>query len=294
MYLRFGFIEGANGLRIDPPSLSWIEVLRTFGRNDNEPQMDIKLFPFAVIQFLEPLGRRIVEKPANMVKLPVSLTEIQLPPWNIWDLSDKHIHRLSNISSLQTHIVMLDKRPVYELAVSAPGKTPWRLVVDHAATVVFSMRSRWGGKRLEVLVMHLVELGIPFQTLLQRPQAPTRTIRYIDTYVEVGVCDRQFQGLGTREQSWEAGLDDYAVYIYRREAFLQTPRCRAALLRGGIVWRLAMESHNLAVAADGPSETVSDFGRCFQGDDGESYWDDWLTDEEVDLICGVYMCKTSE
>lgn len=63
-------------------------------------------------------------------------------------------------------------------------------------------------------------------------------------------------------------------------------------MKGGIVWRIAIESLNLLNAVDGPSEIVFELGRCFAGNDGENYWDDWLTDDEIDLICGVYQVKT--
>jgi len=163
MYLRFGFIEGPNGLDIDPPHLNWIEVLCTFGHMDREPDPDVKVLPFAVIEYLEPIGRQIVEKTCNVSRQPINMKDIRLPSHNIWDLNDKHMHPLSNITSLHITMVTLDKKPFYELEVSQCKESTWRLVVCDAATAVFGMCSRWGEKALECVTMHLVELGIPFQ-----------------------------------------------------------------------------------------------------------------------------------
>ena len=61
-------------------------------------------------------------------------------------------------------------------------------------------------------------------------------------------------------------------------------------MRGGIVWRLAMETigdHAEDLVGHGPSDDVLRFGTPHLYNGGE-YWDDDITEAEMDLICGVY------
>jgi len=72
-----------------------------------------------------------------------------------------------------------------------------------------------------------------------------------------------------------------------RELFFSNHQhLRAALLAGGIIWRLALEELGIDPALWGPSEAtkyafeiLSEFG---------DFVDDGLTVEEMDFICGVY------
>ncbi|KAF8961303.1 hypothetical protein BDZ97DRAFT_1592947, partial [Flammula alnicola] len=88
-------------------------------------------------------------------------------------------------------------------------------------------------------------------------------------------------------------LKDYEAYVVRRDAFLCSARGRAALLKGGIVWRLAVEALGFDVVFDGPSNEAQVHGRGFRfGDDGTSFCDDDLSEDELDLISGIYHCHT--
>jgi len=52
--------------------------------------------------------------------------------------------------------------------------------------------------------------------------------------------------------------------------------------------------HAFNILIERPSRDVFDYGRIFLGSDGTEYWDDWLTDEEINLICGCYNVKTGK
>ena len=69
---------------------------------------------------------------------------------------------------------------------------------------------------------------------------------------------------------------------------LNSPRGRAALKEGGIVWRLAMEDLQQDAIFNGPTEMRS---QVFITDGLECY-DDVLTDQELEIICGVYYVGT--
>jgi hypothetical protein len=85
---------------------------------------------------------------------------------------------------------------------------------------------------------------------------------------------------------------DYYSYTIEREKFFRYPHARAALLRGGIVWRLALDELDYENAIGGPSDTADDFGIVVTLPDGTELVDDALTDREQDLICGVYAVYT--
>ncbi|KAI0668581.1 hypothetical protein C8Q78DRAFT_979238, partial [Trametes maxima] len=97
----------------------------------------------------------------------------------------------------------------------------------------------------------------------------------------LGWCLGSFQPTG-----W-----DYRQYEMRAYEIFASPRGRAAILCGGLVWRLAMEllgNEGLRQAAQGPS--VGIFEHCYkvQPRHGPPYFDDTLTPEEEYIICGTY------
>ncbi|KAJ7793986.1 hypothetical protein B0H14DRAFT_2622356 [Mycena olivaceomarginata] len=81
----------------------------------------------------------------------------------------------------------------------------------------------------------------------------------------------------------------------RRDAFLHSPRGRAALFYGGIVGRLArLAIPDFAdIACLDPSEDILKTGaRVLSGNREEALWHEALTPDEINLICGVYSVET--
>ncbi|KIM50349.1 hypothetical protein SCLCIDRAFT_70916, partial [Scleroderma citrinum Foug A] len=71
---------------------------------------------------------------------------------------------------------------------------------------------------------------------------------------------------------------------------------RAALMKGGIIGRLAREAlgdHADTVIRHGPSDDVLRTGTAIQLGEGY-YWDDDLVEDEEQLICGVYKMSTGQ
>ncbi|KJA15386.1 hypothetical protein HYPSUDRAFT_103586, partial [Hypholoma sublateritium FD-334 SS-4] len=92
------------------------------------------------------------------------------------------------------------------------------------------------------------------------------------------------RGLGTRPASFQPTVADYNEYLRRREDLLRGPRGRAALMHGGLVSRIAREVLDVDTVLDGPSLnsiTVGQHGRFL-------LFDDRLTLNDLDIICGVY------
>jgi hypothetical protein len=78
-----------------------------------------------------------------------------------------------------------------------------------------------------------------------------------------------------------------------RNRFLASPRGCAALFVGGIVARLARLVVDQELASLGPTSEVLRTGmRLWDGQSSAAYWDDVLTEQEIDLICGVYEIAT--
>jgi len=84
--------------------------------------------------------------------------------------------------------------------------------------------------------------------------------------------------------------------VLARDIYLKQPHCRAALLAGGIVWCLALESLGISPVLHGPSDLALNYGMRTSAldDSGQAYtlYDDTLTEAETDLICGVYKIYT--
>jgi hypothetical protein len=79
--------------------------------------------------------------------------------------------------------------------------------------------------------------------------------------------------------------------------FFRLPHSRAALLCGGIVWRIAIEFLPLEAAYNGPSDSATNLNNIIppSGSPGEQpLVDDILTSEEMDFICGVYTICDSD
>ncbi|KIK35123.1 hypothetical protein CY34DRAFT_96660 [Suillus luteus UH-Slu-Lm8-n1] len=72
---------------------------------------------------------------------------------------------------------------------------------------------------------------------------------------------------------------------------MNRPRARAAFLHGGLVWRLALHSlgfNHLPSVLDGISTEAVPFGELLIGDGDQTYYDDGLSEEEIDFMCGTY------
>lgn len=208
-------------------------------------------------------------------------------PGSIWDLSD------SSRSSLRLHanpnIVvspeLFNSGKLYciePIGQQSDRDSQWLLLVDSAATAVQCLRQCWGPSRHDV-ARRLLEMGIPFRTLralhhLPLPRQPS------GPYI----------GLGWRSQAYKPDLVDYASYTSARNALLRLPHARAALLKGGILWRLAMEALEANDALQGPSDIVYSHGCSITSSTGTRLWDDDLTQDESELICGVYKVYTGK
>ena len=92
-------------------------------------------------------------------------------------------------------------------------------------------------------------------------------------------------------QGYKPNSLDYQMYELRRDELLQRGgHMRAALMRGGILWRLAISCLGIDCLIDGPS---SDAMCPYVLNIGDKFGvDDDLSQAEVDIICGVCRVQT--
>ncbi|KAJ7163645.1 hypothetical protein C8R46DRAFT_1221064 [Mycena filopes] len=218
-----------------------------------------------------------------------SINEI---PRELLDLrqDDADISSLSNwVFSIHIeHLISSDdselgrKKTYYVLRPTDPDPDDLYIVLSSAVTTLQIIRMGWGPDLREV-VTHLVEYGIEFRLCIQEepsnnPSPPRWT---------------GYTGLGFRKQNYSATPVDYHVYQALRDNFLESPRGRLALQAGGIVGRLARFAVNTNVACLGPTQDALWTGvRLWDGESSMAYWDNLLTEDEINLICGVYEVGT--
>ncbi|KAG1851715.1 hypothetical protein F4604DRAFT_1592344 [Suillus subluteus] len=97
--------------------------------------------------------------------------------------------------------------------------------------------------------------------------------------------------LGRRRPPFNPLYADYIVYEQLCHEFMNLPRARAAFLHGGLVWRLALHSlgfDHLPSVLDGISTEAVPFGELLIGDGGQTHYDDGLSEEEINFMCGTY------
>lgn len=144
-------------------------------------------------------------------------------------------------------------------------------------------------------VKHLLDVGLPFHTLRLAATAESR-------------CSFDLALPGYKIPSYRrAGFKptalDYQVFELRVMELLHRPHIRAALTRGGIIWRVAMSvlgyddslAHEIkdSVLA-GPSDNVAAHAALVQTNNELYYVDDVLSEEEEDVFSGVFMLYTGK
>ncbi|KAJ7738839.1 hypothetical protein DFH07DRAFT_965938 [Mycena maculata] len=159
------------------------------------------------------------------------------------------------------------------------------LVLESATTVLEVIRRKWGPTVIQV-AQHLLARGMAFHfglPLHPTPLAPTTSSRLT------------YSGLGYRSQDYQPDVWDFRGYMGRRRQLLHSPRGLVALRSGGVIARIARDDVCLEDGLICPSDYPPDHGVCFwDGRSAESLRDEQLTDDEVDIICGVYHVATGQ
>jgi hypothetical protein len=160
-----------------------------------------------------------------------------------------------------------------------------KVMLHDAATILECCRQF---RSLAAIISFLFANGRPFRTFFPRDHIP----------VPQPVRVQNSPSLGYYPKNHRFGLREYHYYEQLRQEFCSLPRARAAIARGALVWRLALESIGAPaeeIISDGPSQEVFTHGTSFQDPDSSvEMCDDVLSEAEMDLMCGVYKVFTGE
>ncbi|PBK62195.1 hypothetical protein ARMSODRAFT_865774, partial [Armillaria solidipes] len=95
-----------------------------------------------------------------------------------------------------------------------------------------------------------------------------------------------------RVKGFQPNMEDYQSYVRRRrQLFESTEIFRVAVKHSGLIWHLAVEMNPERfeeVVLTGPSMRVTQIGGVHRTADGDELWDEVLTEDQIDIICGMY------
>ncbi|KAL0059706.1 hypothetical protein AAF712_013539 [Marasmius tenuissimus] len=206
-----------------------------------------------------------------------SLTGMSIPTIPSLDLSTPD----SDIQARWSHLIalrVLDNGDYFQ--IRDPGSA-FSLLVPDPVTILQMIRQDWGSTVTDVAI-ELCRHGIPFHTIIRGPLPASRP-ETTDTEPRIG----------QRPQDYSPDINDFIAYESARSDFFRSERGRVAVLAGGLTARIAREVIPEEAVVYGPNPTsVVQTGTCLFTEDGSGYWDHVITEEEIDLVCGVYYVQT--
>jgi hypothetical protein len=196
---------------------------------------------------------------------------IAFPP--LWDYDPKLKYDIYHDSKFQYHRVNSKLH-----IIGATGShlcSQWYLLALQEATTILQM-FRFPCNTLGNLTRMLIDQGIRFSTV----KCLTREPR--------GATKRESIGLGRREADHKFDVIEYLAYEKAKGDILASSIGRAALMEGGIVWRLAKDIVRSGTVLQGPSELAKSQGTVMGSLGKYHLVDDRLQPADEDIICGVY------
>ena len=207
-------------------------------------------------------------------------------PMALWDIHpDSHEPLQQNphfrIRKRKVHFEHLANTAQAYLISAIDSSDRWTVMLHDAATVLECHRRC---STLTDMLRFLSTNGRPFRTLSPRnliEQPKPQRVLAAPT-------------LGVFPPDYSPTLHDYRHYEQLRRDFCKLPRARAAVLKGGIIWRLVLDGIG-APAEQIVSDGVFTYGTSLQDpDSSEVLCNDELTEGEMDFICGVYTLFTGK
>ncbi|KAJ8074588.1 hypothetical protein PM082_015491 [Marasmius tenuissimus] len=162
------------------------------------------------------------------------------------------------------------------------------LLIHNPVAVVQLVRCNWGSTVPEI-ADQLVSHGIRFHTLCkgQWPDAVESRRSPASSYSRWPKSV-----LGYQLSGYQADIHNLRAYEAVHDQFLHSNRGCAAVMYGGIMGRITREVVMDEDVIHGPDpDTVYHQGHCFLDTPEARYWDDELSKEEIDLMCGVYIVE---
>ncbi|KAK0447923.1 uncharacterized protein EV420DRAFT_1713121 [Desarmillaria tabescens] len=214
-------------------------------------------------------------------------------PVHWWDLQPRSPHYLASFpSSLKVTPVQSQDQEFtgYQLEmISSSDKVPYILLVHRASDVLHCLRLS-NILSLDNVVEELCSLGIAF-TMALGTKSPTLSSNSSQQPLH------NPEPILYRPIGFKTDLSDYSYYLWRRAALFAHPAIlRAALMQGGIIWRIALDHiQDSNFVLSGPDNSVSQDGKSYELRDkrtGKVYsqiWAEKLRSDQLDVISGVLL-----
>ena len=173
----------------------------------------------------------------------------------------------------------------------ASSHLPFRLAVRSILTALRGCRQ---GIYIDnrTAVVEFIQCGVPLRTLAPLCM-PTQPDLMPDQSSAVPV-DELPVGLGIRSHSCRPTVADYTAYEQVRNDLLARPGVgRAALMRGGILWRLARDVVSVDQVLAGP-DVADERYQCKVSGEDWPYVDDQLSVADEMVLVGMYRIETSK
>ena len=230
---------------------------------------------------------------SSAVEFLQSLSTSKTPKNSTWDIADGNRMMISGSGLFRRmRVIECTDNPGQDekwffFDFKDQATVPWMVAVPNVIDAFFVCRldrpRPRGSTFTDVdVARELLNNGIQFSTLLPVKPLPCS----IGPKITVPV----------RLPGYKFTLDDYYAYEQQRAALLSDPRvARSALLRGGIVWRLAVATLSFDDVLEGPTTAATLQRRgiiVHTSDDSVDYCDDGLSQLELDIICGLHHCYT--
>jgi hypothetical protein len=203
----------------------------------------------------------------------MSIRVQNLPP--AWDLRRLQLHIPGLHLSLGTDV---KDAHLYTISSTTAVQKHWVICLQDPATVLQIYCNHW--TTLDMIVRELIFRGIQFNT----------GVPYPSPNLKVFEGGYESKGLGLRPAGYIPRSHDYNAYILARTDVLCSPLGRAALLRGGLVARLARDTVGVSDILSGPEPSTS---VMLGAVGGVRLVDNQLSDYLLDIISGVYYIETT-
>jgi len=167
---------------------------------------------------------------------------------------------------------------MYTISSTTADQGSWWICLHNPTTILQIFRNSW--TTLDTIVRELVFRGIPFNTGVPDPRPKLEAIQK----------GYESKGLGLRPVGYRPQTHDYNAYVAARTDVLRSHLGRAALLKGGVIARLARDTVGVPDILSGPDPSTS---LMLGTVGGVTLVDDRLSDYLLDVISGVYYVETA-
>lgn len=267
MNLCYGYHSPLSKTPATPTSFNWESVLRFLGFVENLSELVVsECDQKAIMLFFEKIVNNSLEPELD-------------------ELIGCHYLSLSNLFNFK--IVYREAVDLFVFYSPQSDAVRWVLGIHSPAAVLYACRYILSNphSHTNLTVAHrLLERGIPFRTLLP-----------LECSSRHSSVSRPYSPTVYRFVNHKFTIADFDSAMLQCRSVLSLPQGRAALLRGGIIGRIAKEFLGADGVLNGPSREVTNLRVgyiCPTGSGKISLCDDELTENERAIICGTYSLLT--